>query len=53
MSNHATNRNTELADEELTAVTGGLNPQPLPPRIAFELPFVSFSRFAAPSFLVR
>ena len=26
---------TELTDAELQAVSGGLNPQPLPPRVAF------------------
>jgi bacteriocin-like protein len=32
------NRKEELDDEELTEVSGGLNPQPLPPRSAHAFP---------------
>lgn len=31
----------ELADTELEAVSGGLNPQPLPPRVAFSNMFTN------------
>ena len=31
------NHTTELTDAELQAVSGGLNPQPLPPRVAFSV----------------
>jgi len=30
---------TELTDAELQAVSGGLNPQPLPPRVAYSMLF--------------
>ena len=36
----------ELADEELSTVVGGLNPQPLPPRVAY-FPIFNTAYFAA------
>jgi hypothetical protein len=38
---------TELTDVELQAVSGGLNPQPLPPRVAFNLVATNAVKLAA------
>jgi hypothetical protein len=42
-----TSKMIELTDAELGAVSGGLNPQPLPPRAAFS---VLFTNVAAQAF---
>jgi len=41
MHNPSWNKLSELTDAELQAVSGGLNPQPLPPRIAFTALFTN------------
>jgi bacteriocin-like protein len=35
------NKMTELSNAELQAVSGGLNPQPLPPRVAYSVLFTN------------
>lgn len=41
MHNLTWNKMSELTDAELHAVSGGLNPQPLPPRVAFTALFTN------------